>query len=1132
MVANILTQVWYHGNITRSKAEDLLSKAGKDGSYLVRDSESITGAYALCVLFQNCVYTYRILPAEDNRLTVQASEGVAVKYFTNLIDLIDFYTKEHQGLVTHLQYSVQHEEEVPDEPEDEPDPVDIPPQLPPRNIPSTPQPQPSESKDQSSDVIKAVEATKPSLSDTLLQRLQAYDTASIPEEHMKSMQDYLRSCITSDVEAVQRGSPNLPQLKKLLQVICKNLFSEVSRTVPTLEALQRVFDLQLSQGARTRSQASGDSSASLNLSKLSQITSILSSLEDKARSVFQEGPEGSNRNSLIPPVLFDVKLDYLGIPQKQGLKVDVEKGRVIVKKPKEVSEDKYYVHDKIRQLIKSQKDHNKLVIVVEAEKEKTQRKEYVFADSKKREGFCQLLQLMKNKHSGKPEPDMITLFIGTWNMGDAPPPKCIDSWFLSKGQGKTRDETAPYIPHDIYVIGTQEDPQGEKEWVEILRTTLEKNTNITFKMVAIQTLWNIRIVVLAKPEHENRISHICTDSVKTGIANTLGNKGAVGVSFLFNGTHFGFVNSHLTSGSEKKIRRNQNYMNILRFLNLGDKKLNPFDITLRFTHLFWLGDLNYRVDMQPLEADAIVQKIKQQQFPELLNRDQLNMERRDEKVFLLFDEEEIAFAPTYRFERNTRERYAYTKQKATGMKYNLPSWCDRVLWKSYPESHVHCQSYGCTIDIMTSDHSPVFATFDVGVTSQFVPKKDHGNSNLQGGIEFSECFAKLKTKSKTKFIIEFHSSCLINPDKSQEGENQEEEDGFLHVKFDQLPKLKPIVDDPEYLLDQHILISIKATDTDESYGEACVALRTNREAGANFQTVLTHHGEKTGEFRWKIKLETSEGEQSEKLYDFIKIEKDDSVQKQKNFLNTDAGKAWDFSQRKSKNSQTVAAEAAAFARGRGTAPTSEPQGREENIRSAEVSRGKTQVELQPPALHADDKQPEMFDNPLYGSVTGSAKVPPRKEQDSPRNSKKELPSVQDSTTPSTVAGHFPFPKTSETEAGKPSSKTLFSLPVPSARIRSYTCSTPNEGKNVSNKPVIGTSSNLMPPGMTKKPVVTSRSDGSFQGIQGPVIRPPLPAKSRVVLDSQQTKPRDYRETSEISKAKLREELPVPRTPIP
>lgn len=38
-----------------------------------------------------------------------------------------------------------------------------------------------------------------------------------------------------------------------------------------------------------------------------------------------------------------------------------------------------------------------------------------------------------------------------------------------------------------------------------------------------QTLWNIKLAVLVKPEHENRISHVGMSSVKTGIANTLGN---------------------------------------------------------------------------------------------------------------------------------------------------------------------------------------------------------------------------------------------------------------------------------------------------------------------------------------------------------------------------------------------------------------------------------------------------------------------------------------------------------------------------------------------------------------------------------------------------------------------------------
>lgn len=44
-------------------------------------------------------------------------------------------------------------------------------------------------------------------------------------------------------------------------------------------------------------------------------------------------------------------------------------------------------------------------------------------------------------------------------------------------------------------------------------------------------------------------------------------------------------------------RRNQNYSDILHSLVLGDKRLGGFDLTLRFTHLFWFGDLNYRLDM-------------------------------------------------------------------------------------------------------------------------------------------------------------------------------------------------------------------------------------------------------------------------------------------------------------------------------------------------------------------------------------------------------------------------------------------------------------------------------------------------------------------------------------------------------
>lgn len=87
--------------------------------------------------------------------------------------------------------------------------------------------------------------------------------------------------------------------------------------------------------------------------------------------------------------------------------------------------------------------------------------------------------------------------------GNAPPPKKITSWFLSKGQGKTRDDSADYIPHDIYVIGTQEDPLGEKEWLEILKHSLQEITSMTFKTVSggHGPGWDTRAVDLASWEH-------------------------------------------------------------------------------------------------------------------------------------------------------------------------------------------------------------------------------------------------------------------------------------------------------------------------------------------------------------------------------------------------------------------------------------------------------------------------------------------------------------------------------------------------------------------------------------------------------------------------------------------------------
>lgn len=215
-----------------------------------------------------------------------------------------------------------------------------------------------------------------------------------------------------------------------------------------------------------------------------------------------------------------------------------------------------------------------------------------------------------------------------------------------------------------------------------------------------------------------------------------------------------------------------------------------------------------------------------------------------------------------------------------------------------------CLLPGCTDDIFTSDHSPVFATFEVGVLSPLTAKTGPGgiiglswveslayaNSPVaylcgtdvtrgveRAWIELEGIEAIVKTASKAKFFIEFHSSCLegrrekkafslkfplvaqqpktelmalfVETRRSSENDSQScDIPRFLKLgwSFKQLPKVRrplvnmcsrwlessvdfvsprlsqllPVMSDLEYLQDQHLLLSVKSCDGFESYGSS------------------------------------------------------------------------------------------------------------------------------------------------------------------------------------------------------------------------------------------------------------------------------------------------------------------------
>lgn len=344
-----------------------------------------------------------------------------------------------------------------------------------------------------------------------------------------------------------------------------------------------------------------------------------------------------------------------------------------------------------------------------------------------------MLKSLCARHREYTRPLELRISVATWNVNGgknlhnvAFKHQPMDEWLLDAPRLSQGSSLVDVIDGendrltDLFAIGFEEivdlnasnivssSTANQEEWRKAIHKCINRDQR--YVLVTCQQLVGVCLFVFARPELVPFIRDVAVDVVKTGLGGAAGNKGAVAIRMLVHCTSVCFICAHFAAGQSQFADRNSDYAEVMRrtVFPMG-RRVDSHD------YVFWCGDFNYRIDMS---IDEVKEAVRVQNWDSLGLRDQLLVQKNEGNCFVGFEEGEINFPPTYKYD-------TFSDDYDTSEKSRIPAWTDRVLWRRYDNRGKSAKLifYGRG-ELKTSDHRPVIAILDIEVRQVNQEKRD------------------------------------------------------------------------------------------------------------------------------------------------------------------------------------------------------------------------------------------------------------------------------------------------------------------------------------------------------------------------------------------------------------------------